>query len=45
MTTYLRFESSRRGKLEKKAGTKYSESDEVEHKEMADDAPWFRYTV
>jgi hypothetical protein len=45
MTTYLRFENARRDKLEQEAGTNYSDSEEQEHKEMADSVPWFRYTV
>lgn len=45
MTTYLRFENARRDKLERDAGTNYSDSDEQEHKEMADNVPWYRYTV
>lgn len=45
MTTYLRFENKRRDEIERETGPTYTEEEKVEHMEVADDAPWFRYTV
>jgi hypothetical protein len=45
MTTYLRFENARRDKLELEAGTSQSDVEAEDQKEMADNVPWFRYTV
>lgn len=46
MTTYLRYENSRRDKLARETiPTIYAEEQELEEMELADNAPWFRYTV
>lgn len=45
MTCYLRFENSRRDKIERQTGSEYSDEQKREQMEFADNAPWFRYTV
>jgi hypothetical protein len=46
MTTYLRIENARRDKIAEQTGqTSYTEDQELEQIELADNAPWFRYTV
>ncbi|PBP17332.1 hypothetical protein BUE80_DR011898 [Diplocarpon rosae] len=45
LNMYLRFENARRDKAERDMGTEYSEGEKRAHMELADNAPWFRYTV
>lgn len=45
MTCYLRFENSRRDKVERETGSSYTDDEKREQMEYADNAPWFRYTV
>ncbi|KAK2628784.1 hypothetical protein QTJ16_001887 [Diplocarpon rosae] len=45
LNIYLRFENTRRDKAELDTGAEYSEDEKRAHMEMADNAPWFRYTV
>ena len=46
MTAYLRYENSRRDKLDNETiPTIYTDEQELEQIELADNAPWFRYTV
>ncbi|CAL3968966.1 unnamed protein product [Diplocarpon coronariae] len=45
LNVYLRFENSRRDRAELDSGVEYSEDEKREHVELADNAPWFRYTV
>jgi len=46
MTTYLRYENSRRDKLANDSSPSiHTGQQELEEMELADNAPWFRYTV
>jgi hypothetical protein len=46
MTTYLRRENSRRDKLAGEQGpVTLTEEQRLKEMEVADNAPWFRYTV
>jgi len=45
MTTYLRYENSRRENIARETITIYTDERELEEMELADNAPWFRYTV
>jgi len=46
MTTYLRFENSRRDAIASESvAIEYTDDEELEQMDLADNAPWFRYTV
>jgi len=46
MTSYYRRENARRDKIARPQSTQdLTDEQKMEEQELADDAPWFRYTV